>query len=327
MIEELYRNIYRIAVPLKGNPLKELNSYFIRGDRSDLLIDTGFRTPDCRRALEEGLKDLRSEPDRRDVYVTHMHADHSGMADQFVGDGRKIYISKTDLVFIRKWIGKSYEENDRRFLEEGFSKEMLDELEKNSPSSICVMKNWYLPGLHAVTEGYTIPAGEYEFQVISVPGHTPGNTMLYEKAHGLLFSGDHILFDITPNITFWDDMEDSLGNYLDSLCKADAFSVRMTFPGHRKTGDCHERIHELQAHHERRIAETYKIVCEMPGQLASEIAGQMKWKIRASSWEDFPVVQKRFAVGECIAHLDYLINRGKLRREMHSDGRWRYYRT
>ena len=55
MIEELYKNIYRIGVPLKGNPLKELNSYFIRGTDGDLLIDTGFRREDCELAMRDAL--------------------------------------------------------------------------------------------------------------------------------------------------------------------------------------------------------------------------------------------------------------------------------
>ena len=29
-IDEVYQGIYRIGVPLRGNPLKELNSYYIR---------------------------------------------------------------------------------------------------------------------------------------------------------------------------------------------------------------------------------------------------------------------------------------------------------
>lgn len=40
-IEEVLPGIYRIPVPLKGNPLKELNSYLIRGDKN-LLVDTAF---------------------------------------------------------------------------------------------------------------------------------------------------------------------------------------------------------------------------------------------------------------------------------------------
>ena len=36
--EEVASGIFRIRLPLPGNPLKGLNSYFIRGDDYDLLI-------------------------------------------------------------------------------------------------------------------------------------------------------------------------------------------------------------------------------------------------------------------------------------------------
>lgn len=42
----------------------------------------------------------------------------------------------------------------------------------------------------------------------------------------------------------------------------------------------------------------------------------MRWRIRAASWEEFPAAQKWFAVGECMAHTDYLEKRGYLRRHM-----------
>lgn len=43
----------------------------------------------------------------------------------------------------------------------------------------------------------------------------------------------------------------------------------------------------------------------------------MAWSIRCRSWEDFPLTQKFFAVGEALAHLDYLETRGQLRRMEH----------
>ena len=121
MIEEVYKNIYRIGVVLPGNPLKELNSYFIRGKDSDLLIDTGFRRPVCQEALEQGLRDLGSDPARRDVLATHLHSDHSGMADLFTGPDRCIYMSSIDIALLTRF----NEEKDpfyrhSRFLEEGF---------------------------------------------------------------------------------------------------------------------------------------------------------------------------------------------------------------
>ena len=100
MIEEIARNLYRISVPLPDSPLKELNSYFIRGTERDLLIDTGFRCEECRQALGDGLRELGSAADRRDVFLTHLHFDHIGMADLFVGKDCHIFLSKTDLDYM-----------------------------------------------------------------------------------------------------------------------------------------------------------------------------------------------------------------------------------
>ena len=45
---------------------------------------------------------------------------------------------------------------------------------------------------------------------------------------------------------------------------------------------------------------------------AYEVASKMTWDIVARSWEDFPVVQKWFAVSEAAAHLVYLERRGEI---------------
>ena len=47
----------------------------------------------------------------------------------------------------------------------------------------------------------------------------------------------------------------------------------------------------------------------------------MKWKISARSWDEFPPIQQWFAVGECMAHIDYLLKRGVIRREEDAAGR------
>ena len=84
-------------------------------------------------------------------------------------------------------------------------------------------------------------------------------------------------------------------------------------------------IDSLLAHHQRRLAEALSLVKENPGMNACQIAGLMKWKIRAASWETFPLVQKWFAVGECLAHLDYFLQRGQLSVKTGPDGIRRYY--
>ncbi len=325
MVEEIIKNVYRIPVPLAGNPLKELNSYLIKGDDRELLIDTGFRTDACAAALRAGLDEIGSVDEIRDVYCTHLHADHTGNSDRFVGGGRHVYMAGSEVEYSIKAQELPYMDFQKRFLVEGLTEEMIHELNMKSPSSAYVMPGWRRPFVRRAQNGDIFKVGDYELRIISVPGHTPGNTMLWDEKDKVMFTGDHILFDITPNITFFNKTENILGKYLDSLRLSDTFPVELALPGHRQTGDYHARIQSLLEHHSRRINEAYKVVCEHPGLMASEIAGKMTWKIRSSTWEDFPLVQKRFAVGEAISHLDYLRDEGKVRREPGLTGRWIYF--
>ena len=325
MIEEVFRNIYRIRVPLPGNPLKELNSYFIRGKESDLLIDTGFRRDACRVALEAGLAELGSDPDRRDVLLTHLHSDHSGLADLFVGEGRSIYIHEADLTLLHRFRENPLPEfRDRRFIDEGFPEKDLEEMYRTNPAMTEAM-DMSSCRFRTLQDGDTLRVGEYALETFFTPGHTPGNCMFYLRNEQIMFTGDHILFDITPNIAYWPAVPDSLGDYLDSLMRVRDLPVKLAFPGHRHAGNYAERIDSLLAHHQRRLAEALSLVKENPGMNACQIAGLMKWKIRAASWETFPLVQKWFAVGECLAHLDYFLQRGQLSVKTGPDGIRRYY--
>ena len=117
---------------------------------------------------------------------------------------------------------------------------------------------------------------------------------------------------------------DSLGDYLQSLDRVKGLEVAELLPAHRsETGDLRRRAEELAAHHARRIENAWETIRRQPGMTAYEIAGHMAWSIRCRSWEDFPLTQKFFAVGEALAHLDYLEVRGRVtRREKY--GKWAY---
>jgi hypothetical protein len=42
MIEEVARDLYRVDIPLLGNPLKSINFYILKGQDRNLIIDTGM---------------------------------------------------------------------------------------------------------------------------------------------------------------------------------------------------------------------------------------------------------------------------------------------
>ena len=100
MTECISEGLYRIPVPLPGNPLRELNSYLLRGRERSLLIDTGFRQEEGRRALFAGLAELDVDPRDVDVALTHLHSDHSGLAPEVVGETGWIYVSGPDRAYL-----------------------------------------------------------------------------------------------------------------------------------------------------------------------------------------------------------------------------------
>src|SRR5512137_1278711 len=96
MVDEVMDGLYRIEVPLPNSPLKELNSYVIKGDGRDLVIDTGFNRTVCHEAMRAGLDALDCDPDRTDFLITHMHSDHSGLVARLAGGKSRVYFSRID---------------------------------------------------------------------------------------------------------------------------------------------------------------------------------------------------------------------------------------
>ncbi|GAF68517.1 unnamed protein product, partial [marine sediment metagenome] len=162
----------------------------------------------------------------------------------------------------------------------------------------------------------TINIGDYLFKCIETPGHTNGHMCLYEPSKKIFISGDHILNDITPNISLWSDEWDPLNEYLMSLDKVYDLDVKLVLPGHRSIfKDFKGRIQELKYHHQARVGEVLSAL-EKGGKNAFQVAPQLSWDVTYEAWELFPTLQKWFAFGETVAHLKYLEEKGKIRREM-----------
>ncbi len=328
MPEEILKNVYRIQVPLPGNPLRELNSYVIKGRERTLVVDTGFRQEACRQALFAGLRELGARPEETDVLLTHLHSDHAGLSAEVAREeGSHIYVSDVDKQLLDAYADDVREKGGHRIDDlrwaQGFPKnELVAEWESNPAISMAPPLDATYSGLK---DGDVIACGGYELTCILVPGHTPGQMCFYLEKEGAMLLGDHVLFDITPNITDWENVPDSLGDYLESLKAIRAYDVVLPLPGHRERGDFKNRIDDLLMHHQYRLDEAVQVVKENPGSTTYDLAGKMTWKIRANSWEEFPLTQKWFAVGECGAHMDYLNLRNVIREERDADGRIRYF--
>lgn len=312
--------VYRIPVPLPGNPLKELNSYLIRSGGESMLVDTGFHHPDCLMALNLGLDQLEVDRRRLRIFITHLHTDHIGSVSDISDEETVIYMSETDYRIYRERIEpEGWDEMDQRFRAEGFPENGLLQITDTNPARKYMPNRVFRASF--VEDGMRITLGAAEMVCVGSKGHTPGHVCLYLPEAEILFLGDHVLFDITPNISCWNGVEDSLGDYLESLERMKQYPAQIYLSGHRSPqGDFKARVEEIKEHHRRRIEETYEAVKGAPGCSAFEAASHLTWSMRGRSWDEFPMEQRWFAVGETIAHLDYLRVRGRINSKSSSYG-------
>ena len=311
-IEEILPEIYRVEVPLPESPLQNVNSYVLKGKERNLIIDTGMNKKECRTVLDAALKELKVDLNKTDIFVTHFHVDHLGLAFYLASENSKIYLNEPDAMALTDMRVSLWEQAAGFVSDNGFPEYELEKALKQHP-------RWNLDLADAkeftiLREGDSLQVGNYHLKCLETPGHSYGCMCLYDPSKKILFSGDHILGDITPNISLIMDQESSplsnpLGVYLESLDKVSALDIELVLPGHRSIlQNCRERIRELKYHHLQRENEVRAILNEGPCN-AYSLAANMSWDMN-SSWEQSSPMQKWFAVAEVLAHLAYMKGKG-----------------
>lgn len=318
MFEEVVPGLYRIEVPLPGSPLKATNSYAIKGTERDLIIDTGWNRDESREALTTGLKECGIDAGQADFFVTHLHADHSGLVSALAGDGARVWCGGADARMIELATADHWQEQIDFALKRGFPGDELEKAIGSHPGRRYTSRSSL--NLVVMKDGDAISVGDFQFRCVETPGHTEGHICLYEARKKILICGDHILVDITPNITLSSDARNPLKEYLKSLDKVHELDVQLVLPGHRRIFRNHrERIKELKDHHRARLDEVLATLkkgrCN-----AYEVASRMTWDIDCRSWDLFPPLQKLFAFAEAMAHLKYLEDEGEVGWELEGQG-------
>jgi glyoxylase-like metal-dependent hydrolase (beta-lactamase superfamily II) len=319
--KEVFPNIFQIQVPLPHNPLGHLNSYLIKSAKKNLLIDTGLNFPESFQALCKGLSDAGLKPEElTEILLTHFHVDHVGLIPRFKEASRNIELS----------IHRVEAELSKLMLREfgNYRKKMKTFLEANgAPSAIVINLERFHPAFFTpeayrelavaavpVEDGQEMSIGDYNLQVLWTPGHSPGHICLYEPSLRALFSGDHLLPTITSHIAQFMENMNPLTDYLNSLEKTERLDVKVVLPAHEETFTNHqERTRQLKEHHRQRLME---IVDELrtDSSTAYALTSRMHWNVRYKSWEEFPLFEKYLALGETVAHLNFLEQRGLVRR-------------
>ena len=172
---------------------------------------------------------------------------------------------------------------------------------------------------YASAQDTTLTIGGRSWLVYCGYGHSNEHASLFCPALDIVISGDMLLPRISTNVSVYDADPDAdpLGLYLSSLDRYLPLpDDTLVLPSHGKpfTG-MKPRIDQLKAHHDERLAETLG-ACEKPA-TAREIVPVLFRR-------ELDIHQMTFAMGEAIAHLNYLLRRGKLSRQLCDDGVLRF---
>lgn len=180
-----------------------------------------------------------------------------------------------------------------------------------------------LPGrFHRLFDGDVIRIGGNDWRVIVGFGHSPEHASLYCQALGLLISGDMLLPRISTNISVFAAMPESdpLRWFLDSLSRIkDLPDETLVLPSHgRPFRGIRARVEQLEAHHRDRCDELLDAI-DAPRSAAELLTTLFP--------RELDTHQLMFAMGEAIAHLNYLAGHNKLRRTADRSGLIRFERT
>jgi len=306
MIQKVLDNIYKIEVPMRDGALNCLNAYLVLGARN-LLIDTGFDRDEPYNTITGALRELGTSMEHTDIFLTHMHPDHAELAGRLAAKDTRVYIGAKDAKLLNE-SKKTFSIRRRDPASKGFPPDVAVDYERiyalRSPFSgtSCTYTE--------VNDGDMLEYGGYKLRCIDCAGHSPGQTCLYIEDRKLLFCGDHILFDITPNVSSWDDSINPLKDYIKNLEKLKAYDIEIVLPAHRGVScSAHERIDQILAHHRDRLEELIEVLRRKGPSAPYGIASALTWNT-SCKWDDMPTFQKYSAVGEVVAHLAFLLDEG-----------------
>jgi len=311
--EQLDQDLWSLPVPIPDNPLRYVSVYAFGTGEGLVLIDAGWGSEEPWQALLAGLESIGAGvADVCGVLVTHMHFDHVGLAGRVrQASGAWIAMHPADqAVFARP----DYRSAERAVAMEAEFLRGLGASPAEAAAAVGTAEQWEkfttiaLPD-RLLTDGELADVPGWKLRAVHTPGHTPGHLCFVDERSRRLFSGDHVLPRITPNISVQRGAPpDPLGDYLDSLARTRDLDVDEVLPAHEwRFRGLPGRADAIVAHHERRLAELLGAIRQRPGSTPWQLAGDLTW---SRPWDQYSGQMRIFAVTETAAHARLLERRG-----------------
>jgi glyoxylase-like metal-dependent hydrolase (beta-lactamase superfamily II) len=316
--------IHWIRFPLPME-LDHINLWLIEHDRGFVLIDTGMRSAAGHAVWEKLERQMLARRPLRLIVMTHLHADHTGFAAWLQHRHR-----------VPVWTSRDTERQMRQLFTP-LSDAQVDGraaylrahgMADSDPLRASLSGERYranvtgLPRIaHHPADGEDTIWEGAAWRWIATNGHAAGHLCLHEPSRRVLITGDQILPGISPNVslTGWGLDANPIGSYLDSLERLGALHPQtLVLPSHgRPFVGVRARALELRAHHRRHLDQLLETCRE--ARSASETLGVL-YRRPLAGFHLF------LALGEAIAHLEYLVRGGLLVRFTDDRGAIRYVR-
>jgi glyoxylase-like metal-dependent hydrolase (beta-lactamase superfamily II) len=312
-VERLDADLWSIPVPIPDNPLRYVSVYAFGTGEGLVLIDAGWGSGESWQALADGLESIGAAvADVRGVLVTHLHYDHIGLAGRIrQASGAWVALHPADQAVLSL---PDYRQAELAVAREAEFLRGLGATPAEAAAAVGSAADWEkFAGMaladRLLEDGELADVPGWKLRALHTPGHTPGHLCFVDERSRRLFSGDHVLPRITPNISAQrGDPVSPLEAYLDSLAQTRDLDVDEVLPAHEwRFRGLAARVDAITAHHERRLAELLAAVRRHPGATPWELAGQLTW---SRPWAQYGGQMRIFAVTETAAHVHQLERRG-----------------
>jgi glyoxylase-like metal-dependent hydrolase (beta-lactamase superfamily II) len=305
MIHQVLDKIYKIELPIPF-PLKSMNVYFI-DDSPRTLVDAGIKTEVSFETLKKGLETIGVGLNSIErILITHGHIDHYGQAKRLSSlSNAPIYIHSKEYGRIRSFIHSL-----------GFIKSIL--LRNGAPETLVNEAIHYMESAQimadSLDEAFFLEDGDSIFfksmswKTIHCPGHSPGLICFHWSEKKILFTGDHLLKEITPNpILNVPEYRPpfrypSLKDYLNSLEKIEGLGLSLLLPAHgEEIHDVKALIQKIFTHHKERMDRILFSLSKKektPFQIAMDL------------FPGVPPFEVFLGISEAVGHLEILKEKG-----------------
>lgn len=319
-VVEIAPGILWLRLPLP-NRLNHVNAYILEDDDSWTVFDTGVADAACREVWQGLLRGLLSGRPIKRIIGSHFHFDHVGLVGWFHAQLKPaLYMAETEYLLAQVFHTDPFDEGLRRqirfFKSCGLDPVSAEQVGRDR-LGIRDLQTALPPTFHRLRAGDNIRIGGREWEVLSGAGHAFEQLMLFSRGDRIFLSADQVLPEISPNISVGvlSPTSDPLGDFLRSLSQIKAVVTDEAFvlPGHRTPFfGLHERIDQLISHHHLRCDAILQSCRDVPFTALELVPVVFQRDIEQSAMAP--------ALGEAVAHANYLQRQGSLKVDRRADG-------